>query len=260
MAANPEGPFEMAITHLPANGQRQVLHRPDPVRAMATRLQAWRDAPETCQSCLSEMARWVRQGVPLCPSCRSNREVREGGIDVLQRRLVAQRVEPMTGEGFYGYAIMFDTWSVDLGGFKERIRPQAILRTMEERVDVRALWNHDSGLPLGRLSAGTLRTDADMTGYAIRLSPPVWARGYVESVERRDVTGQSFGFRAIDDEWDFDGAMPTRDVIDMRVSETSIVGFPAYTSTSVHVAKDMTIVRGEKLAWMRQRLRTAMAR
>ncbi len=130
-------------------------------------------------------------------------------------------------------------------------------RTVTEGIDVRALWNHNTDLTLGRMSAGTLMARKDATGYLIRLVPPSWAAPQIETVGRGDVTGQSFGFRALDDEWNFDGKTPMRDVLDMRVSETSIVSFPAYPDTSVGVQRDLALIRSAEMDFKR-RLRLAI--
>jgi phage head maturation protease len=47
----------------------------------------------------------------------------------------------------------------------------------------------------------------------------------------------SFAFRALEDDWNYDGDIPVRTVVDMRVSEVSIVSRPAYTQTDVQVAQ-----------------------
>jgi uncharacterized protein len=135
-----------------------------------------------------------------------------------------------------GYAIVFDRLSENLGGFRERIAAAAVDRTLHEGADLRALLNHDTNaLPLGRLSAGTLRAEKDAHGLLVEIDPPEHAQGLVEAIKRRDVTGMSFAFRTIADEWDEGSMPPTRTVTDMLVREVSIVTFPAYPQTEVAV-------------------------
>jgi phage head maturation protease len=46
----------------------------------------------------------------------------------------------------------------------------------------------------------------------------------------------SFAFRVLEDQWTHEEPF-TRTVLDMRVSEVSVVSFPAYQQTDVSVAK-----------------------
>jgi HK97 family phage prohead protease len=139
-----------------------------------------------------------------------------------------------------GYAIRFDSRSVNLGGFVEVIKPEAVRRSLRERADIRMLVNHDSSLPLARTKAGTLRLTADRHGLAIEadVDPAIsYAHDLVRAIERGDVSGMSFAFQAIEDDWyERDGEL-IREVLDMEVSEVSAVTFPAYASTSVSVSQ-----------------------
>lgn len=139
-----------------------------------------------------------------------------------------------------GYAIVFNKLSLNLGGFREVIRPQAIERTLKEGIDVRALVDHETAKIIGRVSAKTLRLKADAKGLAVEIDPPNTgaARDVVESISRRDITGMSFAFRVMPDgdDWEMVDEMPIRHVLDMRVLEVSPVTFPAYPDTEVDVA------------------------
>jgi HK97 family phage prohead protease len=151
-----------------------------------------------------------------------------------------------SGKKIRGYAIRFGALSEDLGGFREYIAPEAVDRTLSEGLDVRALVDHDSGKVIGRTRAGTLMLRKDSKGLAITVDPDEeisYAKDIMRAVARGDVSGMSFGFRTIADEWDYDSKesqafnVPIRTVTDMRVSEVSIVTFPAYKQTDVAVAQ-----------------------
>ncbi len=162
-------------------------------------------------------------------------------MDNLERRAWAEcRAEASdNGKRIRGYAIRFGSDSVDLGGFKERIAPEAVDRTISEGLDVRALVDHDSAKVIGRTRAGTLLLRKDSQGLRIEVEPDQeisYARDIMRAVARGDVSGMSFAFRAIADDWDYDGKTPMRTVTDMKISEVSIVTFPAYTATDVQVA------------------------
>lgn len=132
-----------------------------------------------------------------------------------------------------GYAIVFDRLSEDLGGFLEKIAPSAVDRTLADGVDLRALAHHNPERVLGRLASGTLRVAKDARGLAVEIDPPAAAADLVESVQRGDITGMSFGFRTYKDAWDFTTDPPTRTVQDMLIREVSVVAFPAYPQTQI---------------------------
>jgi len=148
------------------------------------------------------------------------------------------------------HAIVFDKLSENLGGFREMIAPSAVDRTLQDGVDLRALVDHDSAKIIGRISAGTLRVEKDAQGLRVEIDPPATSTGQdiVESIQRRDITGMSFAFRTLGDEWDFKVDPPQRTVTDMLVREVSVVTFPAYPQTDVAM---------RSLAAVRQQLKHA---
>lgn len=147
-----------------------------------------------------------------------------------------------------GYAATFGTRSQDLGGFVETIRPGAFKGVLKRAAsgdpahDVVALWNHDPNLLLGRLSAGTLKLFEDERGLRYEITPPAWAAGYVESVDRGDVTGSSFSFSVNkrSEQWSPGeaGAAPLRSISEVdRLVDVGPVVFPAYLSTESKVSQ-----------------------
>jgi HK97 family phage prohead protease len=134
-----------------------------------------------------------------------------------------------------GYAIVFGSPSLNLGGFREIISPSAVDRTLADGVDLRALVDHDPAKILGRMSAGTLRVEKETRGMRVEIDPPdtTVAHDILASIGRRDVTGMSFAFMTLGDEWDFKADPPVRTVTDMLVREVSVVTWPAYPSTEV---------------------------
>jgi hypothetical protein len=135
-----------------------------------------------------------------------------------------------------GYAAKFGVLSEDLGGFREQIRRGAFAKTIRT-ADVRALWNHDAGLVLGRIKNGTLRLREDDTGlfYEINCPDTIWARDALETVRRGDVSQSSFAFEAILDEWETRALGSVRTLIEVKLYDISPVTFPAYSETSVSV-------------------------
>lgn len=251
--------LEYTMTHrIGAGGMSEACQRPEHVRSIATRLVNWKAAPETCQSCHSLPAFHLRAGVPICSRCRENRLVMTGQFDREGAKPIMQRADDNTSDQkqLRGIAIVFNKPSVDMG-FIEYIRPAAADRLMSERPDLRGLWNHDSSLTLARYSAGTLRYEKTTRGVAVEYDPPSWARGHVESVERRDITGQSFGFYTLTDDWWLEDGIPNREILDMVVVETSVVSFPAYEDTTVKVVNASARSVWEVERMTRERLRLA---
>lgn len=189
-------------------------------------------------------------------------------MDPLERRAFQEaRIVAEDARKLKGYAIVFGSTSVDLGGFKEVIAPEAVDRTLGAAADVRALVDHDSGKVIGRTRSGTLQLKKDGHGLAVTIEPDSeisYAKDIMRAVLRGDVSGMSFGFRVIEDLWNWDGPIPLRTVVDMRISEVSIVSFPAYEATNIDVA--MRSLRnfqktqgGSRLEWLKKWHKTKTA-
>lgn len=138
-----------------------------------------------------------------------------------------------------GYAARFNSWSDDLGGFKERIRPGAFKNALMKS-DVRALYNHDSNqLPLGR-TPKTLRLLEDTKGLLVEIDLPdtQQARDLQTSINRGDVSQMSFGFIVAEngDEWKEKDGETRRTITEIReLFDVSPVVFPAYPQTKIAV-------------------------
>jgi HK97 family phage prohead protease len=139
------------------------------------------------------------------------------------------------GRQITGYAAMFDQRSEELGGFHEVIRPGAFDRALKEGHDVRALWNHNPDLVLGRTKAGTLRLSVDDRGLKIEADLPETQAGRDAhvSIGRGDVDQMSFAFRVLTDEWRTENGEPLRELLDVELFDVSPVTYPAYQQTHV---------------------------
>lgn len=135
-----------------------------------------------------------------------------------------------------GYAAVYDS-ETDLGWFREVIKPGAFTRSIKEDHDVRGLWNHETGIILGRRSAGTLRLGEDKTGLTFEIDLPDTQAGRdaLTSIKRGDITGMSFGFRIVKQMWVEEKEADTelREIHDVDLFEVSPVTFPAYADTTV---------------------------
>ena len=135
-----------------------------------------------------------------------------------------------------GYAALFDAWSEDLGWFREKIRPGAFAKTIQE-ADIRALWNHDPNYVLGRNTADTLKLHEDEKGLAVDITPPdtQWARDLMTSMKRQDINQMSFAFQTVRDEWNHDSDPLERTLVECNLFDVAVVTYPAYTATSAMV-------------------------
>ncbi len=136
-----------------------------------------------------------------------------------------------------GHAAKFDTLSEDLGGFRERIAPGAFAKTIQSG-DIRALWNHDANIVLGRNKAGTLRLSEDSAGLAFEVDAPdtQLVRDMVMSpIARGDVNQCSFGFYTISDKWAKVDGEWIRTLLECELLDVSPVTYPAYSATDVAV-------------------------
>lgn len=138
-----------------------------------------------------------------------------------------------------GHAAVFHHLSQDLGGFREQVVPGAFADSILAD-DVRALFNHDASMILGRNKAGTLKLSESARGLAIEIDPPdtQYARDLVTSMRRGDVSQMSFGFTVPPggQDWAKDSSGATiRTLKKVRLFDVSPVTFPAYLGTDVAV-------------------------
>ena len=151
-----------------------------------------------------------------------------------EKLTVEERQEGSDKLTINGYAAVFNSLSHDLGGFRERIDPAAFNEVLEN--DVRAAFNHDPSMILGRTSAGTLRLSIDDTGlrYEVDLPNSTMGRDLYESVQRGDIAESSFKFTVLDDEWrdTEEGVIRTIKQVG-RLIDVAPVSFPAYPDATV---------------------------
>ena len=166
-----------------------------------------------------------------------------------------------------GYAARYNSWTTIGGQFMEMVAPGAFSEALKRGDDVRALFNHDANIVLGRTKSGTLKLREDDKGlhYEVELNPadPI-AAGVGARVARRDVTGSSFHFdlHPDDDEWyppSKPGGLPQRVLRRLGLVDVSPVTFPAYEAASVYAGRTGMSPR-EQTELLRLRLEIEKAR
>ncbi|MEG7356864.1 HK97 family phage prohead protease [Bacillus sp. 0209A] len=141
-----------------------------------------------------------------------------------------------------GYALKFGTRSHNLGGFIEMIDKRALDQT--DMSDVRALIDHDPSKILGRTSAGTLKLEVDDIGlrFDVTLPNTQYATDLYENLRVGNISNCSFGFMLGKDGDSFtrdqETGLPLRSLRNIsKLTDVSVVTYPAYEDTDVTIAK-----------------------
>ena len=136
-----------------------------------------------------------------------------------------------------GRAIVFDSPSVDFGGWREIIDPEAL----ELDEDLYLDFDHDSARILGRASNGTLSVEVGPEGLDFEAEPPktTWAADVAEMLRGGYVRGCSFAFRCLDDDVQRVEGELVRVVKRAHVYALTVTGVPAYPATTAKVRDRM---------------------
>ncbi|MFP4878290.1 HK97 family phage prohead protease [Mammaliicoccus sciuri] len=137
-----------------------------------------------------------------------------------------------------GYALKYNTWSEDLGGFKETISPDALNET--DLTDVRCLVDHIPSQIIGRTTAGTLKLTKDKIGLKYRCELPNtnYAKDLYENMRLGNINQCSFGFMLSEDgdemRFDKNNNIYQRTLKNIsQLTDVSVVTYPAYKDTDV---------------------------
>lgn len=156
---------------------------------------------------------------------------------------------------FAGHAAVFDSRTA-IGnplkwGFYEEVARGAFTKTLQEG-DARFLVDHDTAMLVARVSAGDLRLAEDDLGLAVDSDLDTelsYVRDLVRNLDKRRITGMSFGFEVIRDEWDTEivetsdgmsAEVEVRKILEVRLWEVSAVTFPAYDETDAALRAVLT--------------------
>jgi HK97 family phage prohead protease len=135
-----------------------------------------------------------------------------------------------------GRAIVWNSLSQDLGGFKERFLPGSVTDSVRGG-QIAALFNHDTSKPLATQTNGTLRLLEDSEGLQVEIDLPdtSYANDLRSLMKRGDGTGMSFGFSPIDVNWVKENGINIAEVRKAELGEVSpLLGVqPAYQATSI---------------------------
>ena len=152
-----------------------------------------------------------------------------------------------------GYAIVFDSLSRDLGGFKEIIDKRALEGVLENS-DILCLLNHneDRGvLARSKYGKGSLTLAVDERGLKYSFEAPNTNLGneLLEGIKRGDISTSSFAFTIDKDEWtkNNDGSYVRTIKKFKELFDVSPVYKEAYSDTSVALRKMQELEEKEDL-------------
>lgn len=185
-----------------------------------------------------------------------SKEVRKIQVDKLEVRTLDGTDKRVVG----GYvnkfnqqsSLMRDYWGDE---FVEVMSDSAFNKTLETKSQ-KALWNHNTDLVLGSVSAGTLNLFTDGIGLRCEITLPntTWGNDAYESIQRGDVEGMSFGFRCVEDMWsktEYEGReIYKRTILEVELFEVSPCVFPAYPDSQINCRslEDFKTISKEKRA------------
>jgi len=166
-------------------------------------------------------------------------EVRKSSVVKEQREFRMESAE-QNGNTIRGYAAVYNSDSEWMGGFYEQIATGAFDGVMDN--DVRAYFNHDENLLLGRVSSGTLRISTDKRGlfYEVDLPNTTYANDLAELMKRGDVNQSSFAFLIEKDRWEQRDGVTYRIIEKVsRLLDVSPVSQPAYPDATSELKRDL---------------------
>ena len=153
--------------------------------------------------------------------------------------------EDVTGDGLTleGHAAVFnepttiDSWE---GHFEEVISPGAFKRTIDRKGPrgIRLQFDHGSHPLVGSIPIGSLtelKEDDHGLFVRARLHDNWLIQPVRDAIRDGSVSGMSFRFRVVKEEWDDSGDLPVRTLREIELFEVGPVVWPAYDQTSVGV-------------------------
>lgn len=157
-----------------------------------------------------------------------------------------------------GYFIRFNEETELTQGIYEEVSPEAITKSLKNN-DIRCLFNHDSGIVLGRTGNETLELKVDEKGLfgKVKINPKdKQAFDILARIERGDINACSFGFNVNPGGEE----MITREdgtvkfiLRDIDLLEVSAVTFPAYPTTIINARKKDVKTNIERLLQIRRK-------
>lgn len=141
-----------------------------------------------------------------------------------------------------GYSIIFNSESVDLGGFREIIHKEAVTEALLLKSDILAKFDHNKVVARSKYGQGSLTLTIDERGLKYSFYCPEYADYLLESIKRGDLNQSSFAFSvnpkdkdAVKWEKRSDGTIIKHIYKIERLYDVSPVYTPAYENTDCSI-------------------------
>lgn len=172
--------------------------------------------------------------------------------DALEKRTLTEGLELRTisteseGRTAQGYVVPFNSPTNVGDCWIEKFSPGSFTKTLQTR-DVIAIHSHDMGRVMGRKGAGTLSLREDAKGLAFENLLPDTSDGrdLAVQIDRGDIAGMSFGFRAVRQVWDDSVNPPERTIEEAELIEITYSALPQYDDSEVGL-RSLESARAEK--------------
>lgn len=163
-----------------------------------------------------------------------------------------------------GYFIRYNEETELYAGVYEEVAPGAVLKSLANN-DIRCLFNHDSGVVLGRAGNKTLELKSDDKGLygkvEINRNDPEAMAVYAR-IQRGDINACSFGFVPTKQDYENRSDGSVKFVVrEMELFEVSAVTFPAYPQTEIAARqKDIEAIKKEKFNTRKRKLKELLSK
>jgi HK97 family phage prohead protease len=131
-----------------------------------------------------------------------------------------------SGPGVYtvkGHAAVFNKWSLDLGGFRERVKRGAFDNALSNDPHVLHLWDHDTARALSSTRSKTypleLRADPAGLYFYSKVAPTSYSEDLRVLLEGGVIDQSSFAFTVARDEWKMTEDTDGNEVVERTILE-----------------------------------------
>jgi len=148
-----------------------------------------------------------------------------------------------------GLASVYNKWSLDLGGFRERVKPGAFDDVLSRDPHVVHVWDHDTSRTLSSTRARTYRLELNSVASGLkfysRVAPTSYSADLRVLLEDGVIDQSSFAFTVEEDEWRISkDDVVERDIVRVGdLFDVTTCAFGAYPATESLLAMRSILAR-----------------